>query len=101
MSVLLPLAVDPSLLALAVVAGAVGALDDAGGAAGALLLAEGGRLRKGNLPEKDQCLMLKSPCKTGERNSLRNGYITIASAKTVPSLRKRERRRSLRRGRGR
>ncbi len=52
MSVLLPLAVDPSLLALAVVAGAVGALDDAGGAAGALLLAEGGRLRKGKLPEK-------------------------------------------------
>ncbi len=39
---LLPLAVDPSLLALAVVAAAVGPLDQAGGAAGALLLAGGG-----------------------------------------------------------
>ena len=52
MSVLLALAVDPPLLALAVVAGAVGALDDAGGAAGALLLAEGGRLRKGICQKK-------------------------------------------------
>ncbi len=52
MSVLLALAVDPALLALAVVAGAVGALDDAGGPAGALLLAEGGRLRKGFCQKK-------------------------------------------------
>ena len=51
-SVLSVSAVHPPLLALAVVAGAVGALDDAGGAAGALLLAEGGRLRKGICQKK-------------------------------------------------